>query len=66
MGSGISKPVESSEAVGNGSKGSGKNGSNGAVPGGNYKEVAQLVILYGSDIWVVMGEMIKVLEGFRH
>ena len=31
-----------------------------------YKSVTQLVILYGSDIWVVMGGMLKVLEGFHH
>ena len=31
-----------------------------------YKEVAQTVILYGSDIWVVAGAMLKLLEGFLH
>ena len=31
-----------------------------------YKAVSQLVLLYGSKIWVVMGEMLKVLEGFHH
>ena len=31
-----------------------------------YKEVAQLVILYGSESWVVTGEMMKVLERFNH
>ena len=31
-----------------------------------YKAVLQLVILYGSDIWVVMGDMLKVLEGFHN
>ena len=31
-----------------------------------YKSVTQLVILYGSDIWVVTGGMLKVLEGFHH
>ena len=31
-----------------------------------YKAVAQLVILYGRNSWVVMGDMIKVLEGFHH
>ena len=31
-----------------------------------YNAVAQLVIFYGSEIWVVMGEIIKVLEGFHH
>ena len=31
-----------------------------------YKSVDQSVILYGSEIWVVAGDMIKVLEGFHH
>ena len=31
-----------------------------------YKVVAQTVLLYGSKIWVVMGEMLKVMEGFHH
>ena len=31
-----------------------------------YKVVAQTVLLYGSDSWVVTGEMLKVLEGFHH
>ena len=31
-----------------------------------YKAVAQAVILYGSEIWVVIGAMLKVLEGFHH
>ena len=31
-----------------------------------YKAVAQSVILYGSESWVVTGVMLKVLEGFRH
>ena len=31
-----------------------------------YKVVAQLVILCSSDSWVVMGVIIKVLEGFHH
>ena len=31
-----------------------------------YKVVAQSVILYGREIWVVMGYMLKVLEGFYH
>ena len=30
------------------------------------KSVAQSVILYGSDIWVVTGDIFKVLEGFHH
>ena len=31
-----------------------------------YKAVAQLVILYGIESWVVTGATLKVLEGFHH
>ena len=31
-----------------------------------YKSVAQSVLLYGSESWVVTGAMLKVLERFRH
>ena len=31
-----------------------------------YKAVYQSVLLYGSDSWVVTGEMLKFLEGFHH
>ena len=31
-----------------------------------YKAVGQLVLLYNSDSWVVMGVMLKVLEGLHH
>ena len=31
-----------------------------------YNAVAQSVILYGSEIWVVKGEMLKILEGLHH
>ena len=31
-----------------------------------YKAVAQLVLLYGSERWVMTGDMLKVLEGFHH
>ena len=34
--------------------------------GAMYKEVTQLVLLYGSEIWVVTGEMLKVLKGFHY
>ena len=34
--------------------------------GAMYKVVEQLVLLYGSDIWVVTGEMIKVLTVSHH
>ena len=31
-----------------------------------YKLVAQKVLLYGSESWMVMGEILKVLEDFHH
>ena len=31
-----------------------------------YKAVAQSVLLYGSEGWVVTGAMLKILEGFHH
>ena len=31
-----------------------------------YKALAQSVILYGSEIWVVMGVVLKVLSGIHH
>ena len=31
-----------------------------------YKLVVQTVILYGRKIWVVTGEILKVLKGFHH
>ena len=31
-----------------------------------YKAAEQKIIIYGSKSWVVMGEMLKVLEGFHH
>ena len=31
-----------------------------------YKEVVQVVMLYGSEIWVITDVMMKVLEGFHH
>ena len=31
-----------------------------------YKAVAQSVLFYGSESWVVTGEMLKFLEGFHH
>ena len=30
-----------------------------------YKAVYQLVIIYGSESWVVMGAMLNILEGFH-
>ena len=34
--------------------------------GAMYKAVAQPVLLYGSESWVVTGEMLKVLTAFHH
>ena len=31
-----------------------------------YKAVFQMVLIYGSDSWVVTDAMLKVLEGFHH
>ena len=31
-----------------------------------YNETLQLVLLCGSDSWVMMGAILKVLEGFHH
>ena len=31
-----------------------------------YKAVVRMVLLCGSESWVVTGEMLKVLEGFDH
>ena len=31
-----------------------------------YEAVVQTVLLYGIDIWVVMGLMLTVLESFHH
>ena len=31
-----------------------------------YKVVEQMVVLYASNIWVMTGAMLKVLEGFHH
>ena len=31
-----------------------------------YKAVVQIVLLYGSESWVVMDAMLKMLEGFHH
>ena len=66
MDGGIPETEEGAEAVGDDCKGTGENGRNGAVPGIIYKAVAQLVILYGSESWVVTGDMLKVLKVFHH
>ena len=31
-----------------------------------YKAFIQTLMLYGSEIWVVTGAMLKVIEGFHH
>ena len=31
-----------------------------------YKSVVQTVMIYGSKIWAVTGEMLKVLDGLHH
>ena len=31
-----------------------------------YKSVVETVLIYGSDIWVLMDAIPKVLEGFHH
>ena len=31
-----------------------------------FKAVVQMVLLYGSESWVVTYVMLKVLEGFHH
>ena len=36
------------------------------VQGAMYKSVTQLVLFYGSEIWVVTGGVLKVLKGFHH
>ena len=43
-----------------------KTGATVQARGMMYKAVANLVLLYGSGIWVVTGEMLKVLEGIHH
>ena len=31
-----------------------------------YKAVVQIMLLYGRKFWFFMGEMLNILEGFRH
>ena len=52
--------------MGHYSKGARKDGSNGAIRGAIYKAVEKSVILYGSERWVVTGDMPKVLTAFHH
>ena len=41
-------------------------GGNVQARGAMNKAVVQLVLLYGSDIWVVTRKMLKVLKEFHH
>ena len=34
--------------------------------GAMYKSVDQLVLFYGRKSWMLMGEMLTVMEGFHH
>ena len=34
--------------------------------GAMYKALDQLVLFYGSNFWMLMGEMLTVMEGFHH
>ena len=43
-----------------------KYGRNGAGAGNIYKELFQMVLIYWSKSCVVMGYMLKKLEGFHH
>ena len=36
------------------------------VQGIFYKAIVKLMILYGRESWVVIGDMLKLLEGFHH
>ena len=45
---------------------SAKTGSTARSRGMLYKAVAQLVLLYGSESWVVTGAMLKILDRFHH
>ena len=36
------------------------------VRGVIYKAVSHVVLLYGSNIWMLMGVVLKVLEVFHH
>ena len=52
------------KTVGGDFEGVGKDGTRVQVCGVICKEMAQSVLLYGSESWVVTGAMLKVLEGF--
>ena len=43
-----------------------KTGATARARGMMYKSVARSVLLYGSESWVVTGEMLTVPEGFHH
>ena len=44
----------------------GKTGVTIKAPKMMYKVVVQVVLMYGSEIWVVANEMMTVLEGLHH
>ena len=43
-----------------------RTGSTVQAPAMLYRAVANTVLIYGSESWVVAGAMIKVLEKFYH
>ena len=43
-----------------------KTGATVQARGAMYKAVAHSVILYGSNRWAVMGDMLNLLKGFHH
>ena len=45
-----------------GGKGGEEDGGNGKFAGYFYKEIIQLVLLYGREGWLVTGAMLKLLE----
>ena len=44
----------------------GRMGATVQAQGSMYKALDQSVLLYGSESWVVTGEMLKVLTEFHH
>ena len=52
--------------MGDGGEGGDKERGNVVGAGMLYKADVKSVLLYGRKSWVVMGYMLKVLEGFHH
>ena len=52
--------------MGGGGKSGDKDRINGAGAGVVYKSYVCTLLLYGSESWVVIGAMLKVLEGFHN